>query len=717
MNAHVELKTIMQTIGLAQIHSRGNTTLTIPPLPEPYVAPQFRIISGNLEAEVISIQAPAAVGKSVTARHISATKRAPLLNLATVPVGRDSLQGMLATYSSHPALAIAAFHRGDLPIVIDAIDEGVLLSGEPSMEAFLDSTIRYLLEQRTKITRPKIILLGRDDSINFSKLVIEMTESDIQVCQVRLDFFDREAALTLMPLYALWEIQRLARENLITDDVHVRRKKMLETPAMQELLEAYFEPIETTLGIEKGKLWQDEQGRAFAGYAPTLASIGTLLAQVDNPIQLTNKLRQPSSSEAWDVIATVIDDILEREQAKFAEKLNYSVRPQGAAYAPHEQLTYLVQVIHGRPIELLKSLDFDNLADRADYQTKVEQMSSEHPFIRSSKIANEVLGSRIVAHAVSNDLLSDDPTILRELSRQPFLWRFLKSVASRSDLLLDGRYLGCLLHSYWNDPIEPDNEHVAVKAISEHDMGIHVTIGNVGTRDDISFTVTSPASIYARIRNCEIDIPGLPLTIDGSAGGAAHFQFMGDNTITCGELMYSCETANISGTLWLDADTTTVTSSRASVSVEEDSKYGWGEATRHQNPWRILDSPKLSRPQTVLPLLSIIYDCKQRIRGSVVVVSGFKIPENETGMDWAMNEHGELFSEFLRLLVESKLVTYRRIDASGSSLKFRIQFRDFDWHGLTDAIQNRVDGLGANSGNAQVDLFIDACVADGRFGL
>ena len=102
MSTHVDLETIKQTIGLAQIQTRGNTTLTVPPRPDPYVAPQFRIISGNLEAEVISIQAPAAVGKSVTARHISATKLAPLLNLATVPVGRDSLQGMLTMYSSHP---------------------------------------------------------------------------------------------------------------------------------------------------------------------------------------------------------------------------------------------------------------------------------------------------------------------------------------------------------------------------------------------------------------------------------------------------------------------------------------------------------------------------------------------------------------------------------------------------------------------------------------
>ena len=210
---------------------------------------------------------------------------------------------------------------------------------------------------------------------------------------------------------------------------------------MQVLLQAYFSPIETALGIEKGQLWTDERGKAFAGYAPILSSIGTLLAHVDNPLQVTNRLRVEGSAEAWDVIATVVEEILEREQKKLTDKLPYVVEPKGA-YGPEEQLTYLTQLFQRQPLQLVDDLHFQNASDEFDYRIKVEQMRTEHPFVRDSKFANDVLGSKVLAHAAVNDLLGDDLDMIKTLSRQPFLWRFFRKLVTDPSFVLDGKYVG-----------------------------------------------------------------------------------------------------------------------------------------------------------------------------------------------------------------------------------------------------------------------------------
>ena len=74
------------------------------------------------------------------------------------------------------------------------------------------------------------------------------------------------------------------------------------------------------------------------------------------------------------------------------------------------------------------------------------------------KMANEVLGSIALAYAVCEGIdIHEDSylSLLRELSDGPFLWRSVRrDMLSQGDPLIDGRLLGYLLRSYWNDPME-----------------------------------------------------------------------------------------------------------------------------------------------------------------------------------------------------------------------------------------------------------------------
>lgn len=141
--------------------------LRIPESPRPFVAPTLRLMQDEttdpLRAEVIFIKASAAVGKSTIANHLSSLLRIPLLDLAKVPVSTGSLKALLLDISG-AGNQINAFHRGKLPIIVDAIDEGRLLSGERGLESFLETTGEFLNEDRKTIDCPKILFFGRYNS-------------------------------------------------------------------------------------------------------------------------------------------------------------------------------------------------------------------------------------------------------------------------------------------------------------------------------------------------------------------------------------------------------------------------------------------------------------------------------------------------------------------------------------------------------------------------
>ena len=74
------------------------------------------------------------------------------------------------------------------------------------------------------------------------------------------------------------------------------------------LKKAYFAAIEAALGIGRGNLWKDSMGRAFAGYAPVLSAMGFLFAEVENFIDIENKLRAEGTNTAWGVIEDVLQN-------------------------------------------------------------------------------------------------------------------------------------------------------------------------------------------------------------------------------------------------------------------------------------------------------------------------------------------------------------------------------------------------------------------------
>jgi hypothetical protein len=237
---------------LAQPHHRPSdkARLIVAEKPTPFVAPKLHYDDvaepRPFSAEVVFVEASAAVGKSTLARHLSASKLAPLLDLAEVPVSTGSLKSLVSDLSGDGD-PVKAFHAGQLPIIIDALDEGRLLSSETGFEYFLQTTGEFLLQDRSVTTHPKLVIFGRHDSIEDAATWISLSGEGITTNTIEVGFFPEKEARELIHAYA--------RAGASPDDAYLRHPG----PA-GILVDAYFVAIQQALGLPNGQLWTNEQG-------------------------------------------------------------------------------------------------------------------------------------------------------------------------------------------------------------------------------------------------------------------------------------------------------------------------------------------------------------------------------------------------------------------------------------------------------------------------
>jgi hypothetical protein len=379
--------------------------------PRPFVAPRLDIPGKDpsvIQKEIIFIEASAAVGKSTLARQVSAALKAPILDLAKVPVSTGCLHTLLtdleAVDKSDP---VAVFHEGKIPVIIDALDEGRLLSNETGIESFLVTTAELLLSNRSVTSRPKLVFLARFESIELARQRIEFTAPGITCATAKVGFFDEEGAWQLIQAYAATAAKPGAQYQQHPE-------------AARDFIAAFFDAIQNALGLAAGELWQNEQGRAFAGFAPVLAAVGSILAEIDNFVTVANNLKSYGGREAWGLIEAVLYQILSREQAKLRELLSAQCKSAlpDEVYDAEEQMALLAQYVESKHLEGTGRVALPP-ADMKKYNDMVRTYLPHHPFIRRHEFGNAVLGSTVVARAVYHGRsISQDRLV--SLSRQ---WR------------------------------------------------------------------------------------------------------------------------------------------------------------------------------------------------------------------------------------------------------------------------------------------------------
>lgn len=643
--------------------------LTTPAEPSPFVPQQLVAESEGdpFSAEVIIVSSAAAVGKSTVAKYLAATAQAPLLDLAQTHVSTNSLVGLLATDVVRPQDPTGALQRGDLSVLIDALDEGRLLSGDANFEEFLRTSWELLLRVRTETRAPKIVLFGRDLAAELVQTTLEVYGEDITVSSLTLDFFDHDKAVEVVEAHAAATAQ-------------MNRRSWTSSPPVRDTISTFFTAIESALALDSGTLWDNRQGRAFAGYAPVLAAIGTLLASESNPTRLKNALERTGATRAWEVIERVAEAILEREKEEKVlppfERAT-STPPAPELYDADEQLTYLIQLAQQQPLRPTRRISLSG-QEAETYQRMLEQQLPEHAFLQEGRLANDVLASIVLAYAVTNDLLTDAGLrLLREASRLPFLWRSLHRLLDREGpAFVDGRYVGCVLNSLWSDAIVGT---ARVTARASNDQPEVAVIDVEAGSERWTLEAIHPLEFYEQVRDIDARLEG-DVVLQGPYGQqqSPSFDVRGSVVLVVnGSLDVRTAGIRIAGDFGLSA-TAVTQPANLEIVVTQGSHIWWGGHIRSLYPWSqhaISLQPPIEEEPTS-PLERLLTRCAERLpAGSPLTFTRDYQPAEDRRLAWVGREFSiEEFSLLVRLLVENGLASAQNAPASGPTPMVRVHF-------------------------------------------
>ncbi|WP_156143807.1 hypothetical protein [Sphingomonas taxi] len=636
--------------------TRGNN-LTVASMPTPFVPPNFESVDGrDLSAcEVILIKASAAVGKSTLARAISATQGIPILDLAHTPVATGSLIGILNDYQGAIS-PVSEFHAGAAPILVDALDEGRLRSGDNGYLSFIESSAQLILQDR-RHRKPKLMLLGREEAIAYAEMYL--VDAGVEVTILNVGYFDESGAKELVHAYATASAKQ--------DSQYTIHKK----PA-DDLVETYFRKIADALSIPHDQLWDNPSGKSFAGYAPVLAAIGALLPEVENFAEAQNKLEDVRLNSAWSVIENVLDSIINREQGKVSTQLSNAgvIDPQGLLYSPQEQAALLLQHVQGLALTGTSKIRL-NASDTVKYSDQVKRFLPEHPFVKDGRFSNEVIASYVVARAIDAGWKIQDHNILRQLARQPFLWRSLRGTLA-GDAILEGEYLGYVLTSFWNDPLTKD-ERVEITD-KEDDADAFVTIDVL--EDSLTFKATTPVYFFGQIRNVTVNTDE-PFTMVGIGEGSSQaFSFSGNNNVTGSMVdLRATEIHLRNGRTWLDADIVPA-AGQLSLIIADGVEYGWSAQLSNVYPFSIfpstINADEVENRDRLAGLLSDLA-ARSPVGTSLMLHADYSVPENDY-LRTIFSEYGHDFKTLMTTLVGEGWANSAPMQVKGPP-KVRVRFK------------------------------------------
>lgn len=318
----------------------------------------------------------------------------------------------------------------------------------------------------------------------------------------------------------------------------------------------------------------------------------------------------------------------------------------------------------------------------------VTQILPEHPFIRHGELTNAVLGSKVLAHAVNEGLLqAANLQLIEPLSRQPFLWRTLRKQLSRQDCLIDGQYLGCVLNSFWNDPIVR-HPRVIIRTTADDGSATVRLLGDVIA--DLEFTITLPLTLYGQIRDSDIDIQGA-VTLKGQArqDSALAFSVYGATTVICDDMEVSTDSILFDGKIWFEA-VNVLTPAQLDFHMKNGTEVGWGGGLTENYPWNQIPSV-LAAPYPLGGadlLTNLVEECRLRLPGGPIILSEDLTPvSDEPRMQWAIRRFPTEFPRFIEILVEHGLASTEQFAPSGNVRKTRVRM-NISWSDLRDALQN-----------------------------
>ncbi|MHC4123898.1 MAG: hypothetical protein ACYSSI_10020 [Planctomycetota bacterium] len=481
---------------------------------------------------IVLLSGPGAAGKSILAKWCAARSDIAYFNLAGRTVARDSARGFIgeAFSDSRYSEVVRAIREGQYTLILDALDEARLASGEDPFIDFLSGLADLVREHKGCVP---LILFSRDETADWAELIFD----DLKltgVARLRLQpFAEREQAIEV--------IFRHCRR------WHQKKNEEDPPPWSREMSE---ELLDVAQEVAKGFGDDETQQKAFWGYGALLASLGRLLAEEILAGARRGDLRKRFTAHSKlgpDLFIRVAQELLEREQKKFIEAAYKKLKLHAKGfsdwsrlYSKDEQCRRLLSRMIGIPLHDTIPQDLPGTL-RDAYETLVNQMLSEHPFVGLSPY-EEYLRAYFLVRETDDNRRRDFQRFLDEKLYLPtpiLAWCMLTISPVGNRLRADN--LGYLIESWLAHPTLGASFRVIIEG-SGNNIVVQVDDDCASWIPEIRLTETHRSLWFWRsLKRATIDVD-----CNISIGTSEHDFILGpDVELKCNQLKFDSRSVNI----------------------------------------------------------------------------------------------------------------------------------------------------------------------------
>lgn len=396
-----------------------------------FVSPTFETLNWPHSAGVLLIEAPGAVGKTVTAEALAARLGWPLVRAEKAQVGSYSLSGLI-----NDALGfddyLSRVRDARAGIIVDSLDEAHLKAGTQNFLAFIQNIVN-ICGKRTDPSQASIILMSRTDTGELIQAAFD--DVNVPLAHVRLAFFDYQSAVEFIRghLTSRFNVTRQPEYNVA---------RASPRPFLGLVDERFKQLTQILLG-ERPAQARDSWAACeeFLGYAPVLTVLAESAA-CTNPAKELADLKRANLASNEQLLLDICTRILRREQDKFSKNFYAKLKASLPAndshditaeslYTPQEQLLRVFSsatdavIVAPPPADLPEGL-------RPIYEEAVQQFVADHPYLRGKYAFSSVVFKDFVSASLANDLsaqasLEKHPSYsIRDVGVGPFLCGFLE---------------------------------------------------------------------------------------------------------------------------------------------------------------------------------------------------------------------------------------------------------------------------------------------------
>jgi hypothetical protein len=410
-------------------------------LPE-FIAPRLTQRSDLATApqpRVVIVSAAGAVGKSTLAAELAAARRAPLWDLAlSQGIAGASLTGRLTEDFGAEAMSAIyqSLYRGELFLVIDALDEALMKIGIEGYQPFISNVARIANKGRGI----SFVLLERTQTAEDTWCLLD--DLGVPTELVAIEPFDRGQACEFIRR----KIRRISQDPKFrsfaspvaaaTESVYAQaeQRSVEHAGPFTQARDLIFNHLEREINRSQTDEAFESAGQ-FLGYAPVLEAVAFLLAGETNYQDVCNSLRlndQEPTSDDRDgpiyLLHEIVRRILAREQM---DKVQKNLRPLlepvargwsqwARLYSIDEQCARLLGVLLKSPFSPKPILPPDL---QARYDKSIAGFLQEHPFLRNpgeAIAANVVFESYLFARGIYENLGSFSEQVEQCLSKRDY---------------------------------------------------------------------------------------------------------------------------------------------------------------------------------------------------------------------------------------------------------------------------------------------------------